>query len=423
MKPSLGFMAFTLMAASAGPATARDKGVPAGDVAIAARAINTLGLELLRTALPPEGNAVLSPYSIQLASAMTYAGADGKTREEMATTLHYPGEESLVHGSFAAMTKALEAVARRTAERTQPVQLERNRPGDPITLTVANRLYGQTGHAFRQPFLALLKDTYQAPFAPVDFVKNADRVAREINEWVAERTRQRIRDLIPAGTLDRLTRLVLVNAIYFKAPWKNVFVAGATKPLPFWVAGQESVAVPTMTARANFGYQKHTEFSVVTLPYSDPDLQLLIVLPEKGVSLRDLERRLTSARLAELGQAPSARLVLYLPKFKLEPDTLELGGSLASLGMKSAFEPQEADFRRMDSQRDLYVSHVVHKAFLAVDEQGTEAAAATAYAMSMISLTREPPAEPVRVDHPFFFAIQHRPSGACLFLGRVTDPR
>jgi serpin B len=422
MNRGLLLMALALPVALTSEAAARDSGLPHDNIAVAARAINTLGLEILRARFNPDNNAVLSPYSIQLASAMVYAGAEGETRSEMATTLHFPGKQSLVHGSFAEMTKALEDLARRTAESAKQVQHGRDSPGDPIALTVANRLYGQKGHPFRGPFLAMLKNIYQAPFAQVNFVKNAPGVTREINDWVAERTRQRIRDLIMPGTLDSDTRLVLVNAIYLKAPWKNVFVGAATKPLPFEVGGQP-IDVPTMTRRASFGYQKHTEFMVVTLPYSDPDLQFLILLPEKGVNLLDLEKRMTSDRLVELGQAPATRLVLYVPKFKLEPPAVELRGTLSSLGMESAFDPKRADFRGMDSSRDLYVSAVIHKAFLAIDEQGTEAAAATAYVMSMVSSVIERPPEVVRIDRPFLFAIQHRPSGACLFLGRVTDPR
>jgi serpin B len=183
------------------------------------------------------------------------------------------------------------------------------------------------------------------------------------------------------------------------------------------------LGVPTMSVQANFGYQKHMEFSVVTLPYSDPDLQFLILLPERGVSLFDLVKKLTTEQLVEFGQAPVARLALYMPKFKLEPDALELAGTLSGLGMKSAFDPSQADFRRMDSGRDLYVSKVLHKAFVEVDEKGTEAAAATAVVMKLISKPIERPPTVVRVDHPFLFAIQHRPSGACLFLGRLIDPR
>ena len=337
MNRGLFLIAIALPVALTSEATARDRRFPQGNIAIAARAINTLGLEILRASFDPDSNAVLSPYSIQLASAMVYAGAEGETRSEMATTLHYPGEESLVHRSFGEMTKALEELAVRTAERAKQVQRGRNRPADPIALTVANRLYGQKGHPFRGPFLAMLKDIYQAPFAQVNFIENAAGVTREINDWVAKRTGQRIRDLIKPGTLDALTRLVVVNAIYLKAPWKNVFQASATKPLPFEVSGQP-IDVPTMTRRASFGYQKHTEFVVVTIPYSDPDLQFLILLPENGVNLRDLERRMTSDLLVEVGQAPSSRLVLYVPKFKLEPTTLDLRGTLSSLGMESAFE-------------------------------------------------------------------------------------
>jgi len=398
-----------------------------GDPAPAAQAINALGLDLMAKGTEAGANALLSPFSIQTALAMTYAGAAGDTRAEMARVLHYAGEETPLHASFAALQRALDEVARRTAEQAEQMK-KFGMSGDPITLTVANRLFGQTGYEFRAPFLELTKDTYKAPFQPMDFVKNAAGATREINGWVEEKTRQRIRDLIPAGGLDRETRLVLVNAIYMKAPWQEVFPAGATKPAPFHPAAGAAVDVPTMVHKGNFGYAQHEGFKAVTVPYSGGELQLLILLPDEKNGLAALEAKLTPEQLAACARPGSPELILHLPKFKLEPPLFKLGKVLQTLGMKSAFNQPKgsANFDRMAPRKPddyLYISEVFHKTFLDLDEKGTEAAAATAVAMMRATAVMMDPPKPieVRVDHPFLFAIQHRPSGACLFLGRITQ--
>lgn len=390
--------------------------VQADSPAVAAQAVNALGLDLLAKGTEANSNTLLSPYSIQSALAMTFAGAAGDTRAEMARVLHYPADEASLHQSFAALRKATDSV---------------KKDGNPILLTVANRLFGQQGDEFRQPFLDLVKDTYGAPFQPMDFVRNAPEETRKINGWVEEQTQQRIRDLILPGTLNFYTRLVLVNAIYMKAPWVESFDARATQPQPFQVKGSEGEArnVPTMFRKDRMGYAKRDGYQIITVPYTGGDMQLLVLLPEAKDGLAALEAKLTPEILGGCANLHSSELRLYLPKFTLEPPLLKLGKTLRTLGMTSAFDQPKgsANFDRMASRHPdhyLYITEVFHKTFLALDEKGTEAAAATAVQMS----PADAPALPtesieVRVDHPFLFAIQHRPSGACLFLGRVTDPR
>jgi len=408
-----------------GPPPAR--AAAGGDPALAAGAINALGLDLLRQGATPAGTVLLSPYSIQTALAMTYAGAAGGTRAEMARVLHYPPEAAALDASFAALRQALEDIARRTAAQAERMQ-QFGRGGDPITLTVANRLFGQQGYQFRAPFLELLKDTYGAPFQPEDFVKNTAGATREINDWVALKTRERIKDLIPAGSLDDQTRLVLVNAIYLKAPWQEVFPEHATKPAPFYAAGGAAQDVSTMVRQGRLGYAQHAGFAAVTVPYTDGDLQFLILLPDEKDGLAAMVARLTPEQLADCGRARAQEVILHLPKFKLQPPLFKLGKVLQALGMKSAFDVPRgsADFDRMAPRKPndyLYISEVFHKTFLDLDEKGTEAAAATAVAMARATAVMMRPPQPieVRVDHPFLFAIQHRPSGACLFLGRITQ--
>lgn len=401
-------------------------GAATGDPAAASRAVNALGLDLMAGGTEPGDNALLSPFSIQTALAMTFAGASGGTRDEMAKVLHLAGEEAPLHASFAALRHALDETARRTAELSERMK-KSGGGGDPVTLTVANRLFGQTGYDFRSPFLEMVKDTYGAPFQPMDFIRNSAGAAKEINGWVEEKTRQRIRDLIPSGALDRETRLVLVNAVYLKAPWQEVFPAGATKPAPFHPARGAAVDVPTMVRQGHFGYAKHEAFSAITVPYSGGDLQLLILLPDRQDGLAALEAKLTPEKLAACARSGSSELILHLPKFKLEPPLLKLGAVLQKLGMKSAFDRPRgsADFDRMAPRKPddyLYISEIFHKTFLELDEKGTEAAAATAVAMMLATAVIMEPPKPieVRVDHPFLFAIQHRPSGASLFMGRIT---
>ena len=274
--------------------------------------------------------------------------------------------------------------------------------------------------------LALVRDNYDAPFEPLDFVKNPLDATKHINVWVEDQTRQRIRDLIPNGALDRLTRLVLVNAIYLKAPWADEFSESATVPRPFHVMGGEPVDVPTMTGTRHVGYAKRGGFSIVTIPYRGLDIQFLILLPDQVNGLAALEGKLTAGLLSECANLSGQEVILFLPKFRLEPPLMTLGKQLQALGMRTAFDQPRgsANFDRMAPRRAgeyLYISKVFHKTFLRLDEKGTEAAAATAVAVRAARASERP--IEVRIDHPFLFAIQHRPSGACLFLGRVTDPR
>ena len=395
---------------------------------LAATAINALGLDLLPKVGRSNDNVLLSPYSIQSALAMTYAGADGATRTEMMRVLHFPKDDAGLNHSFAALRQALAGLAARSAKRAEDAK-RHGMTNDPITLVTANRLFGQAGVAFRAPFLEVLKDSYNAPLAPLDFRKSARDATKQINQWVATQTQERIRDLIPDGALNAMTRLVLVNAVYLKAPWLHEFNAGNTKPQPFFVRGGKAEKVPTMESKADYGYAKRDGFTALVLPYNDPDLQLLILLPDATNGLAALEKKLTPALLADCARPQNTEVILQLPKFKLEPPTIPLTRELQALGMKSAFDqpPGSANFDRMaerEQGRGLAIADVFHKTFLSLDEKGTEAAAATAVAMAVTSM---PPPKPtpieVKVDRPFLFAIQHRPSGACLFLGRLTDPR
>jgi len=373
----------------------------------ASEATNALGSELFTQALPPNTNALISPYSIQSALVMAYAGAAGVTKEQMAATLFYPPAGTLE--SFAAMRPTMAALGGEDS---------------PITLTIADRLFGQVGYPFLSDYLSLLNEKFAAPLELADFIKSPRSAEKRINAWVEEQTRDRIKNLIPGGALTEDTRLVLVNAIYLKAPWAMSFSKPATADMPFQLTDGTRVDTPAMNQTETLGYLRGDGYVAVALPYKNPDLQFVVLLPDKD--LKSLEEKITASFLAGLTDLPKERVALTLPKFKLEPPLLSLSKALIKLGMPSAFnEPRgSADFSGIAPRQPndyLYISEVFHKTFIEIDEDGTEAAAATAVVM-MRALSM--PADPFKVliDRPFLFAIQHRPSGTCLFLGRVVDP-
>jgi len=402
----------------------------ATDFDVAARATNELAVELHRQLATADENLCVSPYSIENALAMTYSGADGETRTEMARVLRFPTNDTGVPASFSALQHSLEQMSAKTAEIVKQSK-KFGGPSEPITLNIANRLFAQKGYAFRAAYLSLVKQNFGGAFEPIDFVADPAAATQHINRWAADQTRDHIRDLIPADALDKTTRLVLANALYLKAPWASEFSQNATQSEPFFVHGSPPVDVPMMRKTdKHFGYARHEGFTVVSLPYAGDDLQFVVLLPDQVNGLHALESKLSGDTLTSCAKLERRDVDLHLPKFKLEPPTITLAEKFEALGMKTAFDkPQgSANFDKMAPRKPddyLYISQIFHKTFIAVDEKGTEAAAATAVAMMAGTALRSPPPPPieVKVDRPFVYAIQHVPSGVCLFLGRVTDPR
>lgn len=391
----------------------------ADSTAPAASAINSFGLDLLRKTARPDANALLSPYSLETGLVMTYAGADGITRDEMAKVLHLGSDEKQTHNSFGLLQRQLNGVIQRSEKDAASLQRQ-GITNAPIILNIANRLFAQQGAFFKAPFTDLLKTNYSAPLEPVDFAADPGAAAKIINDWIEQQTRKRIQNLLPPGSLNNLTRLVLANAIYMKAPWEMPFEASATKPLPFQAASG-AADVPTMNTEDSLGYMKFNGFTAVTIPYKGEELQFLILLPDTTNGLAELESKIK--HLEKCADLPKREVRIFLPKFQIEPPGLALSGPLQALGMKTAFDALKANFDRISEYDSLFIFDVYHKTFLKLDEQGTEAAAATAVVMGLgIEPPRPKPVE-VRVDHPFMFAIQHRASGACLFLGQVVNPR
>lgn len=379
----------------------------------AARTVNVGGERIFRAiGEKTQGNICISPYSIQTALGMTYAGAEGSTKVQMARALEFPENPDELASGFQKLDSMLKAATR-----------DDNR-GDSV-LNVANRLFGASGFAFRPAFLELLKQKFLAPLEELDFKKDPSLATDVINRWVEKQTENRIRNLIPAGALTKATTLVLANALYLKIPWAEEFAASATSELPFHPAGREEVPVPTMTRTDSFGYLQIQGYTVVGIPFRDGKFQFVIFLPDKV----DTSEFPAAALLEASARLHGEEVRLFLPKFKLEPPTISLSETLQSLGVKAAFDiPRgSANFDAMAPRLPddyLYISDVFHKTFFALDEKGVEAAAATAVVVMRATgmPVRRDPIE-VHVDRPFFFAIQHIPTSACLFLGKITDPR
>lgn len=393
----------------------------------AATSINTFGLDLHRRLAATGGNLVTSPWSIETALAMTYAGAGGKTKEEMAKVLHFQGSDDAVHQGFAALAADLAKLQQDSLEQVKQAK-EYGGPATPLELHAANRLFGQEGYPFEKPFLDLVDKTYGAPLELVDFETAAEKQRARINGWVEGQTKDRIKELIPAGVLDPDTRLVLTNAVYLKATWAEAF--REVPDFEFHADGKMAAKVTGLTRTDAFGHATIPGGSAVTVPYAGGGLQFVLLVPDEKDGLAALEKQLTPGILAAAAKAAPREVALHFPKFKLEPDRVMLAEQLIKMGMPTAFNqpPGSADFSVMAPRKPddyLFISHVIHKAFIAVDKDGTEAAAATAVVVARATAMPVEPPKPleVRVDRPFAFAIQHVASGACLFLGRVSDPR
>src|SRR5262245_48176460 len=353
------------------------------------------------------GNLFLSPQSISTALAMTYAGARGDTAAQMARTLHLSLPQDQVSTAYAALLKTLD-----------PGGSDRG-----YRLSIANRLWGQRGEPFLDDFLTVMRRDYGAELGVVDFKTNAAGARDEINAWVLAQTADKIRDLIPAGVLNPDTRLVLANAIYFHGDWAKQFAKDATSDQPFHVAPRRDVKVRLMFAKARVGFAAHADdgLKVAELPYKGDDVSMVVLLPDAVDGLPKLESKLTLDNVTRWTSGLRRQDVLvYLPRFSVE-SSFGLAPTLSSMGMTLPFSDR-ADFSGMNGKRDLSISAVVHKARVDVDEQGTEAAAATGV---VVGVTAARPQQPptFRADHPFLFLIRHNPTGTILFMGRVVDPK
>jgi serpin B len=369
------------------------------------------GFDLYQAVRERQGNLFFSPYSVSVALAMARTGAGGETASQMDAVLHLPPE-------------GVAAGHRELAQQLEPplvseISEEGAREIPAYELNVANALWGQEGLAFRTRFLTVLGDDFGAPLARVDF--GHPREARErINGWVEEQTRERIKNIIPEGQPSPATRLALANAIHLKAPWEEPFKTGRTVEAPFTTSTGGEVTAHFMHQTKSLGYTGTDDVQILSLPYRDGRMSMIVLLPRQKDGLEDLEARLDPERLASwLSALRPTRVHVTFPRFEFE-SSFDLTQTLAEMGMPDAFDEERADFSNM-TEAELFISLVVHKAFVTVDEEGTEAAAATAV---MMALTAAPPRETIefRADRPFLFLIRHRDTAAILFLGRLADP-
>lgn len=353
-------------------------------------------------------NVFLSPHSLSTALAMTYAGARGATKDEMKKALHYGLDDDRLHKAFDFVDLALASRTKVTAPTDSPPRLE-----------IANSLWGQRGLAFEPAFLDTLAVSYGAGLHAVDFKTQADPSRRAINAWVEERTEQRIKDLLPAPAINSATRFVLVNAVYFKAAWLNRFTPQPT-PVDFTKLDGSKIAASMIIDQSYRPYAEGTDYEALEIPYTGNETSMLVIAPKAG-QFESFESSLTGGKVLDILAGLETREVLIsMPKLKLEV-SMDLGASLQRMGMVSAFG--NADLSGITKQEPLAISAVLQKTFLAIDENGTEAAAATAVIGGGSSAQEKPKPVAMNVDRPYLVAIVDKGTRSILFFGRILEPK
>jgi len=388
------------------------------DKEIVVQGNNEFALALYAKLRRAEGNLFFSPYSISTALAMTYVGARGSTESQMAEVLHFHAAASGTGESAALPLSNRRRFASVFGELVKDLN-SRGQEGR-YKLAVANALWAQKDYGILAEFLELIKTGFDGKLQEVDFVSASETARKTINSWVEEKTNEKIKDLIAKGVLDSMTRLVLTNAVYFKGDWARQFKAERTKDAPFTLADGEKIDVPMMNQVEKFGYMETETFQVLELPYVDDGLSMIVLLPRKLDGLGELEQSLTLESLSQsLDKLRERELVVSIPKFKMTRQ-FSLADVLKSMGMQDAFSSR-ADFSGINGQKNLCISAVIHKAYVDVNEEGTEAAAATAVTMKLTSIAAPSPL--FRADHPFLFLIRDNNSKSILFMGRVMNPK
>lgn len=394
----------------AAPSAARD------EIAELVDGNSKFAFDLYRTLAEEDGNLFYSPYSMSLALAMTYAGARGETERQFADTLHFDLPQARLHPAFNALDADL---ASRGGEAE-------GKDDEGFTLNIANAVWGHHDYAFLEPFLDVLAENYGAGVRPVDFVGSPEESRIRINDWVADQTEDRIKDLIPKEAINNRTRMVLTNAIYFKAAWNYPFKTSMAGR-PFYLLDGSLVGVPMMRQTESLGYVKGDGYELLDLPYDGLKTSMTILIPNEG-TFRAFEQTMDAALISRILEGVEREYVeLTMPNFEFE-SAFRMGDTLEAMGMPDAFDRNASDFSGMDGQSCLagdlpclVISEVVHKAFVSVDEEGTEAAAATGVISERVVSGRPEPKKVV-VDRPFIFLIRDRATESILFVGRVENP-
>jgi len=378
------------------------------DLITTVRGNGEFAFDLYQTLKEADGNLFYSPYSISQALAMTYAGARGETERQMSDALHFALSQNHLHPTFNGLDIEL-------GKRGEGAQ---GKDEEGFRLNIVNAIWGQEDYKFLAEFLDVLAENYGAGLRVLDFINAPEESRITINDWVSEQTEGRIKDLIPEGAIDALTRLVLTNAIYFNAAWKFPFNEDATADAPFYLLDGGEVIAPMMTQTESLGYAEGDGYQAVELLYDGSELSMVIILPGDGqfeTFESSLDYEMVEDIISDLG---NQQVNLTMPKFEFESE-FSLKKALTAMGMPVAFST-DADFSGMTGNRDLFIDAVLHKAFVSVDEAGTEAAAATAVIMTLTAVPA-PPVE-VTVDRPFIFLLRDIETGTILFVGRVVNP-
>jgi serine protease inhibitor len=362
---------------------------------------NQFAIELYSTLKDSNDNIFFSPYSVSSAFALVYEGARGKTADEISAVLHFPADYSELRPNFARIYNLI------------------NKEDKEYKLYTANALWAQEGYNFLPEYFSAISQYYGGKVTNLDFIGKPAESVTIVNDWVEAMTNDKIKDLVPANAVNPLTRLILTNAIYFKGDWILKFDKKKTREADFKVSPEKTVQVQMMGLtgeKAKFNYAETEELHIIELPYKGEELSMLILLP-KG-DIKELEESLTIENLNQWqSRMHEQQIEVYMPKFKFETKYF-MSDNLMRLGMVTPFTWPGADFSGMDGTNDLYISAVIHQAFVEVDEEGTEAAAATAIIMTMGAMR----STTFTADHPFIFMIQERSTGNILFMGKVTDP-
>ncbi len=380
------------------------------DASAVAGAANRFGFELYRRYGSDSENVFFSSYSIAAALGMVYEGARGKTAEEIASVFHFPADPATRLGSFAKLYDQI------------------NPKDASYQLSTANALWAQKDYPFDANYLKTIKTYYGGGAQNLDFKTNAEGARKTINGWVSDKTAAKIPELFAPGSLNEATRLVLANAVYFKGKWYSPFQKTATQAKDFTRADGSKVQVSMMTSQRHYGYAETADYQAISIPYEKNDLSMLVILPQNG-KMAAVETGLSAEKFVGIKHSlVSQDVQLFLPKFKFDTD-YNMNKTLAAMGMPTAFNAGAADFTGMYDKNkaggeNLYIGLVIHKAYIDVNEEGTEAAAATGVAMQATSAAPgayEPP-KIFNADHPFIFAIVHNSSSSILFMGKVNDP-
>ena len=373
---------------------------------LAARSINAFALDLYKELATKGGNIFFSPYSISAALTMTYIGARGETATEMKKVLRFVGNEDQIHPAMQMLQNRFDGI-----------------PEEQGVIDIANRLWLNAESEYFTDFTSTVVRYYGAGVTSVDFSGGPENARITINDWVAENTRSKIRDLLQQGDIDELTRLVLTNAIYFNSNWLHQFDKANTRDLPFYTGLNQHFTVPMMSRTGNFMYSENTDLQWIKIPYTIPNLSMLILLPSQNetfTQLDVLENMLTPEYFIELiNLMVYTQISLSMPRFKDE-QRYSLPATLRKLGMRKAFS--DADFTGIMNRDDLYITDVIHQAFIEVDEEGTEAAAATAVIMGVRGLIDPEPVKVFNANRPFIYMLFDETTEVILFMGRLERP-